>query len=176
MLSRAGEPAPRYFMVEAATGRIWPVYKVHEDNTHAALADAARRLDAMLGRFGRRHVGHSRNPQPGQLGGYYVYESASQRPEDIEADAQVVSGEPQDALDAGVRNWVFVGFVEVVPNALVDRVWLEKQDEGFIVLSTAENPMLTLAPVPLPEAERIAIDFATRTGAHYDDAGTRRLR
>jgi hypothetical protein len=150
----------RFYFVECDTGRIRHAeVEPGASPEPAAFVAGARALDERLGRFGRSYVGHERNPEPGETLGYYVYRADTDEADDGDASS-----------DAPVRHWQLLGFVEVIPSAVVDRVWLEPDGVGFIVHTTTAPDRLTADPVPRADAERIAREFAARTGAYFDPA------
>ena len=144
----------RVVFVECSSGRIWD-YSL--DLSHASpftiALEGARRLDERLARFGRRYIPHPRNPAPGEREGYYVYRDDSQRDGELTEDP---------------LGWQLLGFVEIVPSALVDRVWLERQSSGYVVHTTAGNAPLSTDPLPRDEAESLAREWALRFGAFFD--------
>ena len=50
----------------------------------------------------------------------------------------------------------------------VDRVWLEPRAGGFVVFASRDGEPLTVSPMAFEEAERIALEYAKRTGAVYN--------
>ena len=106
-------PSPgtvRLYLVEPATGRIWSTTGDTPD-----IIDVARQRDEVAGRVARAYQLHERNPRPGLAVGYYVYRC------DV-PENPLVDDESVDPHEPYVRDWVLVGFLEVVqPEAATGR-------------------------------------------------------